>query len=231
MDGTILNTIGDLTDSLNHALVETGHKGEHSEETVKLCFGWATRLDMIKAIAMAKGFIAEDLELAGTAIPVEDIPATEGEIDELMAVFTSYYGRHSQIKTKPYRGIPEVIRTLRQKGIHTAVASNKDDNHVQILSKKLFPGLFDISIGRNPKMAIKPNPEMILEIARRLGVKAKEIVYIGDSEVDIMTGKKGGFPSISVSWGFRTKEFLKNHGAERIADKPEDIIEIIKRSK
>lgn len=102
---------------------------------------------------------------------------------------------------------------------------------MQILSEKLFPGLFDISIGRNPEMAIKPDPEMILSIARRLGIKAKEIVYIGDSEVDIMTGKKGGFPSISVAWGFRTKKFLKNHGAERIADKPKDIVEILKSFK
>ena len=83
MDGTILNTIGDLTDSLNYALVETGHKGGHPEEMVKLCFGWAMRLDMIKAIAMAKGFSAENLELAGNTIPVEDIPATEEEINEL----------------------------------------------------------------------------------------------------------------------------------------------------
>ena len=222
MDGTILNTIGDLTDSLNYALVETGHKGGHSEETVKLCFGWAMRLDMIKAIAMAKGFSAKDLELAGNTIP-----ATEEEIDELMDVFTSYYGTHNQIKTKPYSGIPEVIRTLRKKGIRCAVASNKDDEHVQSLSKNLFPGLFDISIGRNPEMAIKPDPEMILSIARHLGIKAKEIVYIGDSEVDIMTGKKGGFPSISVAWGFRTGEFLKNHGAERIAFSPDELIEMI----
>ena len=227
MDGTILNTIGDLTDSLNYALVETGHKGGHPEEMVKLCFGWALNLDMIKALAMAKGFSAKDLELAGNKIPVEDIPATEEEINELMRIFTSYYGSHNQIKTKPYSGIPEVIRTLRKKGIRCAVASNKDDNHVQILSEKLFPGLFDISIGRNPEMAIKPDPEMILSIARRLGIKAKEIVYIGDSEVDIMTGKKGGFPSISVAWGFRTGEFLKNHGAERIAFSPDELIEMI----
>ena len=213
MDGTILNTIGDLTDSLNYALVETGHKGGHPEEMVKLCFGWALNLDMIKALAMAKGFSAKDLELAGNKIPVEDIPATEEEINELMRVFTSYYGSH--------------IRTLRKKGIRCAVASNKDDDHVQILSEKLFPGLFDISIGRNPEMAIKPDPEMILSIARRLGIKAKEIVYIGDSEVDIMTGKKGGFPSISVAWGFRTGEFLKNHGAERIAFSPDELIEMI----
>ena len=98
---------------------------------------------------------------------------------------------------------------------------------MQSLSKNLFPGLFDISIGRNPEMAIKPDPEMILSIARRLGIKAKEIVYIGDSEVDIMTGKKGGFPSISVAWGFRTGEFLKNHGAERIAFSPDELIEMI----
>ena len=154
MDGTILNTISDLTDSLNYALVETGHKGGHPEEMVKLCFGWAMRLDMIKAIAMAKGFSAENLELAGNTIPVEDIPATEEEINELMDVFTSYYGSHNQIKTKPYSGIPEVIHTLRKKGIRCAVASNKDDDHVQILSEKLFPGLFDISIGRNPEMAM-----------------------------------------------------------------------------
>lgn len=76
-------------------------------------------------------------------------------------------------------------------------------------------------------MAIKPDPEMILSIARHLGIKAKEIVYIGDSEVDIMTGKKGGFPSISVAWGFRTGEILKNHGAERIAFSPDELIEMI----
>lgn len=227
MDGTILNTIGDLTDSLNHALVETGHKGEHAEEMVKLCFGWATRLDMIKAIAMAKGFSADDLEFAGNTIPIEKIPATEKEINELIKVFTAYYGSHNQIKTKPYGGILETIQLLHKKGIRTAVASNKDDDHVQVLSEELFPHLFDISIGRNKKMAIKPDPEMILEIIRRFEMKPEEIVYIGDSEVDIMTGKNGGFPSISVAWGFRTREFLENHGAERIADKPKDLVPMI----
>ena len=114
-----------------------GTSGKNGKTLLRL----GLRLDMIKALAMAKGFSAKDLELAGNKIPVEDIPATEEEINELMRVFTSYYGSHNQIKTKPYSGIPEVIRTLRKKGIRCAVASNKDDDHVQILSEKLFPGL------------------------------------------------------------------------------------------
>ena len=89
MDGTILNTIGDLTDSLNYALVETGHKGGHPEEMVKLCFGWALNLDMIKALAMAKGFSAKDLELAGNIMPAEHIAVTEKDITELTRVFTA----------------------------------------------------------------------------------------------------------------------------------------------
>lgn len=139
MDGTILNTIGDLTDSLNYALVETGHKGGHPEEMVKLCFGWALNLDMIKALAMAKGFSAKDLELAGNKIPVEDIPATEEEINELMRVFTSYYGSHNQIKTKPYSGIPEVIRTLRKKGIRCAVRLIKTMTMCRSFQKNFSP--------------------------------------------------------------------------------------------
>ncbi len=229
MDGTILNTIGDLTDSLNHALVETGFRGGHSEEMVKLCFGWAVRLDMIKAIAMARGMAADDLEFAGNTIPIEDIPATEEEIQRLQSEFTSYYGRHNHIKTRPYEGIMDSIGRLHGKGIRTAVASNKDDSHVQVLSKELFPGLFDVSTGNHPGIEIKPSPQMILEIADKMNLSADEIVYAGDSEVDILTGKNGGFRTISVTWGFRTGEFLRNHGAEHIASSPKELVDMVLR--
>lgn len=227
MDGTILNTITDLTESINHSLSLIGEKHDFTEEEVKLCFGCGIRADMEKSLAMARGCPLNDLEWIGNQIPLSDYHITEEELIGLENLFNPYYASHSRNHTAPYEGIPEVLHTLIGKGIQTAVASNKNDSDVQILSKAIFPGLFTLSIGNSENIRRKPAPDMIHEILDKLHLSKEEAIYIGDSEVDIETARNAGIPCISVAWGFRTEDFLSRHHAERIITSPEEMVKII----
>lgn len=228
MDGTILNTIGDLTTALNAALGETGHKSGFSEEEVKLCFGWALHLDMVKAIALSKGMALTDLEHAGTEIPCEEIPASNEEIDQLMLSFSRHYAKENTKQTKPYEGILPALHELKQAGYRLAVASNKRNEAVRKLAGHYFPGLFDFAIGQSEATPKKPSPCMIEKAAASLGVPVSGCVYVGDSEVDLMTGKNAAIPVLSVGWGFRTATFLRHKGADCLIETPKDLLPAIK---
>lgn len=227
MDGTILNTIGDLTTALNAALDETGHKSGFSEAEVKLCFGWALRLDMVKAIALSKGMPLSDLEHAGTEIPCDEIPASDEEIDQLVSAFSRHYAKGNTNRTKPYEGTLSALHALKEAGYTLAVASNKRDEAVQKLAAHYFPRLFDFAIGQSEQMPKKPSPLMIERAADALGAALNECVYVGDSEVDLMTGKNAAIPVLSVGWGFRSAQFLKDRGALQLIEKPEDLFPAI----
>lgn len=227
MDGTLLDTITDLTLATNKALQENGYPHHFSEESIKLCFGWAMRLDMIKALALAKGLPEKELEKAGHSLSIEDLHITEEEIQSMHDSFTHEYSALDGKYTTPYPGILSLLKKLKEENIKTAIASNKDDKHVKKLAKDLFPHLFPVAQGHRPGLDIKPSPSMIFQIADILQVDRKSILYVGDSEVDILTGQNGGFPTISVTWGFRTKSFLQNHGAIHIADNAEALYQYI----
>lgn len=227
MDGTLLNTITDLTIATNKALQENGYPHPFSEESIKLCFGWAMRLDMIKALALAKGLPEKELEKAGVDLSIEDLHITEKEIQSMHDSFTHYYSALDGKHTTPYPGILSLLQKLKKENIKIAIASNKDDEPVKKLAEDLFPNLFPIAQGHRPGMDIKPSPAMIFDIAQQFRVDKKSILYVGDSEVDILTGQNGGFPTLSVSWGFRTKSFLQDHGATHIADDAEELYRYI----
>lgn len=229
MDGTLLNTITDLTIATNYALKETGHAYGFSENEIKLCFGWALRLDMIKALALSKNFSKKEIELAGVEIPIHQLSITEKEIADMQEIFVSFYQKSHSPHTKPYDGIVPLLDRLQKEGILLAVASNKDDFSVKELTNKLFPSYFSIAKGCHPGLLRKPDPSMIFEIMNDFGTKKENVVYIGDSEVDILTGINGHFPTISVTWGFRTKEFLKNHKATYIVDNTNELYQLIQK--
>ena len=196
LDGTILDTLEDLTDSTNHILSSNGYP-THSIDEVRSYVGNGIYM-LIKRAA------PDDTE--------------EKEIQRLFEQFVSYYKDHCAIKTKAYEGIKELLVALKEKGIKRAVVSNKGDFAVRILIDDYFPSLFEISVGEKQGVRKKPYPDSVNEVLRELSVTKEEAVYIGDSEVDIQTAKNAGLACISVSYGFRSKEFLKENGASLIVE-------------
>ncbi|MBQ8974982.1 MAG: HAD family hydrolase, partial [Oscillospiraceae bacterium] len=142
-----------------------------------------------------------------------------------------YYPYHCEIKTRPYDGVSDMIRLLRENGIMTAVVSNKMDKSVQALCVKHFDGLVDVAAGENePHVKRKPAPDMTKKVMQELGVTPEEAVYIGDSEIDMQTAENSGLKCISVAWGFRTREFLEEHGASMIIDSVDELPDAIMRT-
>ena len=198
MDGTILNTLDDMTDSLNEIL------GRY-----KLPLH---TLDEVRF-------------MVGNGIPKLIERAIEGgrenpDFDKILKDFIAYYEEHCAIKTAPYAGIPECIKALRAAGIKIAVNTNKVEPAAIALCDDYFPGLFDIISGSRPGMPPKPAPDGIYEILKRAGMDGKsegqKAVFIGDSDVDMQTGSNACLDVIGVDWGFRGRDFLKEHGAEVI---------------
>ncbi len=201
LDGTILDTLGDLHAAANAALRECGYP-ERTRDEVRRFVGNGIRKLIERAVP------------SGTS--EEDIVRTH-------EAFTAYYSVHCKDKTKPYAGIPELVRGLKENGIVSAVISNKADYAVKALCEEYFEGLFELSVGEREGIRKKPAPDSVLEAMRVMGAKSSETVYIGDSDVDVMTAKNAGIDCIGVSYGFRGREFLESHGAEIIADTVEEL--------
>ena len=206
MDGTILNTLDDLTDATNHALRTFGYP-EHSIEEVRFFVG----------NGVAK--LIERATPAGTS---------EEDRARVRAEFMDYYKIHSADKTGPYPGINDLLKKLRAAGVKTAVVSNKPDVAVRELVKTYYDGLFDAAVGDMEGQAVKPAPDMCLKVFKELGMGPENAVYIGDSDTDIMTARNAGLDEILVSWGFRGREFLTEHGAKNICDTPDEVYDVIK---
>ncbi|MBQ7171901.1 MAG: HAD-IA family hydrolase [Clostridia bacterium] len=205
LDGTILDTLDDLADSLAAVLHSAGLPERTWEET--------------------RRFVGNGIRLLiERAVP----PGTdEKKTDEVYAAFLSYYGAHCAEKTAPYPGIAETLAALRRAGIRTAVVSNKADAPVKTLVARYFPSLFDAAVGEREGIRRKPAPDSLFEVIRLLGVSPGETVYIGDSDVDIETAKNAGIPCLSVTWGFRSRDFLCRHGAGKLVDRPEELIALL----
>ena len=196
LDGTILDTLDDLADAANAALASQGYP-QRTRDEVRMFVGNGIR------------------KLIERATPDG---VTDEEIVRTHEAFTAYYSAHCKDKTKPYDGIPELVAALKDKGIRSAVVSNKADYAVKKLCEEYFGDLFEISIGEREGIRKKPAPDTVFEVMRVLGAAPEETVYIGDSDVDVLTAKNSGIDCIGVSYGFRGREFLESHGAQVIAD-------------
>lgn len=205
LDGTILNTLDDLADSLNHVLSEYSYPARTTNET--------------------RQFVGNGIyKLIERAVPQY---ASADDINKVYTAFGEYYKLHCTEKTAPYNGIPELLQSLRNAGIKTAVVSNKADFAVKILCDKYFPQMFDSVIGERKGTAKKPAPDSVNKTLENLCIPASEAVYIGDSDVDILTAKNAGVDCISVSWGFRSKQFLCENGAKTIVSDAEELKKLL----
>ena len=204
MDGTILDTLDDLTDSVNHTLRELGFS-ERTREEVRAYLGYGSR-----------HLIEMSLGTAETKI-----------VDKAFRIYCAWYGEHTQIKTKPYDGIKDVMRTLRECGIRVAVASNKPETMVKKLCEYHFPGLVDAAVGDVEGRKRKPQRDMIDAVLAELNVSHSGAVYVGDTEVDVQTAQNADLPVIAVGWGFRSKEQQAEVGATVFADTPEELLALL----
>lgn len=205
MDGTILDTLEDLTDATNVMMEKYGYP-THSIDAVRTFVGNGLRKLVERALP------------AGT---------DDAKIDTVLGDFKVYYADHCADKTHPYDGVREMIARLREKGIITAVVSNKVDEGVQELVREYFPGLFDLAVGERPNVKPKPAPDMVFAALETLGIDICDAVFIGDSDVDLKTAQNAGIDGIFVDWGFRTPEVLRSLGAKIVVSTPEEVEALI----
>ena len=205
MDGTILDTLKDLTDALNHTLREFGYQ-ERTIEEVRSFVGNGIRKLIERALP--KGTDDQD-------------------IDQVFESYLPYYEAHCADATKPYDGIADMIQKLRKMGVLTAVVSNKKDPAVKTLAQTYFDGLFDEAIGERDGIRRKPAPDSVHEVLKELHIDKRDAVYVGDSDVDLDTARNAEMDAIAVTWGFRDRAFLKEHGAAVFADTPGEILGLI----
>ena len=203
MDGTILNTLDDLADSTNYALSVHGMSARTKEE---VCSFVGNGINRLIERAVEPG-------------------STQEQIQSVMETFKAYYKDNCANKTRPYDGVLDLLKTLREKGILTAVVSNKGDFAVQILCQDYFPELFDYSVGEREGIRRKPAPDSVLAVLDKFQMKKEDAVYIGDSEVDVETAKNADMDAILVAWGFRREEFLKECGADCIVHTMDELLE------
>ena len=212
LDGTLLDTLQDLANSVNYALRQHGMP-EHSIDDIRRFVGNGVRLLMERAVPDG---------------------ARNPQFEAAFATFRQYYMQHSLDTTRPYDGIPELIHELKARGCQMAVVSNKMMAATQELVRHFFPDI-PVAIGEHEAAGIrkKPAPDTVYEALRQLGIihhpssiihQTSDIVYVGDSDVDIETARNSGLPCISVLWGFRSRDFLLAHGATTFAEHPLDIL-------
>lgn len=207
LDGTLLDTLGDLRDSVNYAL-ERNNLPKRTTEEIRSFVGNGIRLLIERSVP------------ENTSVEITD---------KCFLEFKEYYKEHSAILTKPYDGIVDILKELKAKDVKIAVVSNKADFAVKALMEDYFNGLYDCAYGERAGVQRKPAPDAVFDAIYELDADIKGTIYIGDSEVDVETAKNAKLPCIAVTWGFRDKKVLESLCPEYIVDSPVDILRIIER--
>ncbi len=206
MDGTVLDTLADLTDAVNVSLRRFGLPEQPAMHVRDVLGNGARRLIM--------GCLPENTD--------------EKTVDAVLEFYKPYYDAHCREKTAPYPGITELMQRLRDAGVKQAVVSNKPDGAVKELAELFFGGLIESAVGESETVRLKPCPDAVLAAAKLMGVSKDECVYVGDSEVDIETARRAGMDCISVAWGFRDEDMLRAEGASCIVHSAEELFEALK---
>ena len=203
LDGTLLNTLDDLTTSTNHALAAFGLPPRRRDEV--------------------RSFVGNGIyNLIRLAVPAH---SSDELISDVYDVFNAHYAEHSLDVTAPYPGIDDVLAQLRAQGINLCVVSNKGDYAVRPLVERFFPGQFAEAHGERDGIRRKPAPDTILACMNALGEKPETCVYVGDSEVDVASAKNAGIDCVIVTWGFRDEDFLREQGATTIAHTSQELLD------
>jgi len=205
LDGTLLNTLEDLTDSVNFALA---------------LYGFPCR-----KMAEVKSFVGNGVaRLMELSIP-DGI--NNPQYEKCLADFRHHYSRNMQNKTDAYEGIMELLGQLSKENYKIAIVSNKFDKAVKELNQVYFGKYIKVAIGESENVSKKPAPDTVFKALGELGSTANKAVYVGDSEVDVKTAKNSGLICIGVAWGFRDRKVLEQKGAEYIIDTPQELLKII----
>lgn len=200
LDGTLLDTLGDLRLGVNVVLERHGYPTRTLEE-IRCFVGNGAR--QLMRLALPEGTAAEELEA-------------------ILKEYLDWYAVNFCVKAAPYAGVKAVVEELAQKGVKVAIVSNKPDATTKKLGEMFFPGL--PAFGQRDDTPKKPAPEMVWKAMETLGVTAEEAVYVGDSEVDVATARNAGLPLVAVSWGFRTVAELTAAGAQTIVHTAEELL-------
>ncbi len=202
LDGTLLDTLGDLTDAVNVALAQYHCPPRTLEEVRRFVGNGAKKL----------------IERALPGLP------SDPEVSRVLATYQAYYKDHCQIKTKPYEGVPEALAEIG-KTRQIAIVTNKPDAAAKALCGQLFPGIY--ARGEAPNCPHKPDPAMVQQTMKAIGVDT--CVYVGDSEVDVITARNAGVACLSVLWGFRDQDLLIENGGKYFCTRPSQMPEIIEK--
>ena len=205
LDGTLLDTLQDLAESTNYALVSSGFPARSLEEI--------------------RAFVGNGVaRLIHLAVPDGTSEFCE---ERCLALFRHYYLDHMSCKTEPYPGIRELLTALQQSGCRIGVVSNKFDGAVKGLCRQYFGDILSVAIGEQAGIRKKPAPDLVECCLQCLDADPGRTVYVGDSDVDIQTAKNAGLPCISVSWGFRSRDFLIEHGASVVIPSPLELPKLL----
>lgn len=210
LDGTLLNTIADLAAATNYALTQFGYP-THPTDAYRFFVGNGIN------------------KLFERALPEQE--RTPENVLRIRSKFVPYYNIHNADLSRPYPGIEELLNLLQQHHLQLAVASNKYQEATAKLIGQYFPAIhFTAVFGQRDNVPTKPNPQVVNEIIQMAGVSKEEVVYIGDSGVDMQTGCNAGVTTIGACWGFRPKSELEEFHPDLLAEKPEDISHFLQLS-
>ncbi|MFR7478546.1 MAG: HAD family hydrolase [Acutalibacteraceae bacterium] len=205
LDGTLLNTLGDLTASTNAAMEKMGF-ATHTLDDVRRFVGNGIGLLIARSIPGGK---------------------ENPKYEETLQVFREHYGAHCLDTTQPYPGVMEMLHQLQANGVKMGILSNKADFAVKSLCQRFFGPLVPVCVGERPSVRRKPAPDAVLACMEELKSDAAHTVYVGDSDVDIETARNAGLRCLSCTWGFRDRTFLLEHGATTLVDTPKALLEEI----
>ena len=205
LDGTLLDTLDDLSEAVNDALSRRGLPG-HSRDEYMSMVGHGVR------------------NLVKQALPA-DQQGDDALIDSALADFKAYYTAHIDVHTHPYPGMVEVVSSLHEAGVQMAVASNKFQEGAEYLVRKMFPGIpFAAVLGNRPGFPLKPDPEIVGEVLRRTGIPPEDAVLVGDSPTDMKTAANGRISAIAVTWGYRP---MKDYPGVKVVENAEELLSLL----
>jgi phosphoglycolate phosphatase len=206
LDGTLVNSLHDISDAMNKVLTALNYP-THTYDTYQYFIGSGLRNLVSKAL-----------------------PATNNSDDEIESCFecmVDEYNKICTLKTKPYDGIVELLEKLTSQNIKMAVFSNKADELTKKIASEIFPKQFDTAIGLSTEELKKPNPFEALEIGKKWNLKPEEILFVGDSDIDMQTAVNANMFPVGVTWGYRTEDELKSSGAKAVISNASELIELL----
>ncbi len=205
LDGTLLDTLDDL----------------------HLCVNIALRKNSLplRTKSEVRSFVGNGIrKLIERSVPKE----CEGaDVEHVFSDFREAYEAHCEDSTRPYKGISSLLKQLQERGVKTAILSNKAQFAVSKLHERFFNENITIALGESDETPRKPNPKGLQNILNLLGATPKESLYVGDSEVDLQTAENAGVEVVSVTWGFRNEDFLRANGAKTLINEPSELIKLI----